>query len=130
MEPRIAIEALSFPTDVRGLVLEPVGPSDLPHQQNVHLAVTGPGHIRGNHYHVTGTEIAVVLGPALFRYREGGEIRDLLVDEGQAYRLTIPPGIPHAFKNPGTSPMVIVAFNTVAHDPANPNVVREVLIES
>lgn len=129
MEPRIAIEPLSFPTDLRGLVLEPIGPEALPHQQNVHLAVTGPGHIRGNHYHRRGTEIAVVLGPAWFRFREAGETRDLHVEEGQAYRLTIPPGVPHAFKNPGPSPMLIVAFNTVVHDPASPDVVREVLIE-
>lgn len=130
MDPRIAIEPVSFPTDLRGLVIEPIGTDALPHQQNVHVAVTGPGHIRGNHYHLRGTEITVVLGPALVRYRDGGEIRDLNVEPGQAYRLTIPPGVPHAFKNPGEAPMLIVAFNTVVHDPANPDVVREVLIES
>jgi dTDP-4-dehydrorhamnose 3,5-epimerase-like enzyme len=130
MEQRITIEPVAFPTDHRGLVLEPIGPDALPRQQNVHLALTLPGHVRGNHYHLRGSEVAVVLGPALFRYREGGEARDLHVAEGQAFRLRIPPGVPHAFQNPGPGPMIIVAFNTVVHDPEHPDVVREVLIET
>ncbi len=130
MESRIAIEPFQYPKDLRGFVMEPIGPDDLPRQQNVHVALTGPGHIRGNHYHLRGSEIAVVMGPALFRYREGGEVRELIVEEGQAYRIRIPAGISHAFKNPGQAPMLIVAFNTEAHDPADPGVVRDVLIES
>lgn len=129
MENRITVESMTFPTDHRGLVIEPIGPDAIPLQQNVHLAVTEPGHIRGNHYHKQGHEVAVVLGPALFRYRDRGEIRDLEIAPGQAYRLSIPPGVPHAFQNPGNVPMVIIAFNTVAHDPNHPDVVREVLIE-
>jgi UDP-2-acetamido-2,6-beta-L-arabino-hexul-4-ose reductase len=130
MEPRITIEPITFPTDHRGLVLEPLGPEAIPGQRNVHLALTGPGHVRGNHYHRRGTEVAVVLGPALFRFREGGQTRDLRVEEGQAFRLTIPPGVPHAFQNPGGGTMVIVAFNSTVHDPEDPDVVREVLIET
>ena len=129
MENRITIESMTFPTDQRGLVIEPIGPETIPLQQNVHLAVTEPGHIRGNHYHLRGHEIAVVLGPALFRYRDQGEIRDLQIPLGQAYRLRIPPGVAHAFQSPGPAPMVIIAFNTVVHDPEHPDVVREVLIE-
>src|SRR5262249_36994048 len=105
MEERITIEPVSYPTDHRGLVIEPIGADALPAQKNVHMVVTQPGHIRGNHYHLRGKEITVVLGPALVRYRQGGEIHDLHVAEGQAYRLTIPPGVPHAFQNPGPGPM-------------------------
>ena len=129
MENRVSIERMTFPTDQRGLVLEPIGPDAIPLQQNVHFALTEPGCIRGNHYHKQGHEIAVVLGPALFRYREAGAIRDLQIPHGQAYRLRIPPGVSHAFQNPGEVPMVIIAFNTVVHDPAHPDVVRDVLIE-
>jgi dTDP-4-dehydrorhamnose 3,5-epimerase-like enzyme len=130
MEPRITIEPVSFASDPRGLVLEPVGEDTLPHQRNVHLVLTEPGAVRGNHYHRRGSEVAVVLGPALFRYREAGEIRDVQVPEGQAYRFTIPPGLPHAIQNTGRSPMVLVAFNTVVHDPNDPDVVRDPLIGS
>jgi dTDP-4-dehydrorhamnose 3,5-epimerase-like enzyme len=128
MEQRITIEALGFPTDARGLVLEPIGPEALPHQRNVHLTLTAPGAVRGNHYHQRGTEVTVVLGPALARYRDGGEVRDLPIPEGLAYRFTIPPGVAHAFQNTGTGPMVLIGFNTVVHDPARPDVVRDVLI--
>jgi dTDP-4-dehydrorhamnose 3,5-epimerase-like enzyme len=124
----ITIEALSFPTDARGLVLEPIGPDALPLQRNAHLTLTAPGAIRGNHYHERGTEVTVVLGPALARYRDGGAIRDFHVAEGLAYRFTIPPGVAHAFRNTGQGPMVLIGFNTVVHDPARPDVVRDVLI--
>ncbi len=114
--------------DARGVVLEPLGPDAIPAQRNVHLVLTEPGCIRGNHYHPLGTEVAVVLGPALVRLREEGEVRDLHIAEGQACRLTIPPGVAHAFQNTGTRPTVLVAFNTVALDRSNPDVVRDVLI--
>ena len=128
MDQRITVEPLGFSTDVRGLVLEPIGPADLPLQRNVHLTLTEPGCVRGNHYHERGTEVAVVIGPALARYRHEGEVRDLDIGEGQAYRFTIPPGVSHAFQNTGTAPMVLIGFNTLAHDPALPDVVRDVLI--
>jgi UDP-2-acetamido-2,6-beta-L-arabino-hexul-4-ose reductase len=130
MGSRTTIERVSFPADARGLVLEPIGPDTLPRQRNAHLVLTAPGCIRGNHYHERGTEVAVVLGPALVRIREDGAIRDVPVTAGQAYRLTIPPGVSHAFRNTGGETMLIVCFNTEAHDPERPDVVRDVLIES
>ena len=128
MNSRVSIEQLELHCDARGLVLEPLGPEALPAQRNVHLVLTEPGCIRGNHFHPRGTEVAVVLGPALVRLREEGEVRDIHIAEGQAYRLTIPPGVAHAFQNTGTRPTVLVAFNTVALDRSNPDVVRDVLI--
>lgn len=125
---RITIEPITFPSDARGLVLEPIGPDVLPSQRNVHLTLTEPGCVRGNHYHERGTEVSVVLGPALLRYREGGEVRDFDVPAGRAYRVTIPPGVAHAFRNTGAGPLLMIGFNTVAHDPERPDVVRDVLI--
>ena len=129
MGQRITIEAIDFRSDARGLVLEPIGADDIPLQRNVHLVLTEPGGIRGNHYHVHGSEITVVLGPALFRYRDEGEVRDLHIPEGIAYRMRIPPGVAHAFQNTGEGTQVILGFNTVVHDPQSPDVVRDVLIE-
>jgi UDP-2-acetamido-2,6-beta-L-arabino-hexul-4-ose reductase len=129
MGQRISIEPLEFPIDPRGLVIEPLGADALPLQRNVHLTLTEPGCVRGNHYHRRGLEVAVVLGPALVRYREGGEVHDFDVPDGCAYRFTIPPGVAHAFRNDGSGPMVLIGFNTVAHDPERPDVIRDVLIE-
>ena len=58
-----------------------------------------------------------------------GKIRDIAVPEGQAYRFTFPPGVPHAIKNPGPTPMLLIAFNTLEHDRANPDLVKDILIE-
>jgi dTDP-4-dehydrorhamnose 3,5-epimerase-like enzyme len=130
MDHRITIEPVAFSTDARGLVIEPLGPDDLPAQRNAHLVLTEPGRVRGNHYHRRGTEVTLVLGPALLRYRDGDLLRDVLIPEGQAYRVTIRPGLAHAFQNTGTGQMVLLGFNTEAHDPENPDVVRDVLIEA
>ena len=127
---RVLVEPMTFPTDERGLVLEPIGADDFPRQKNAHLVLTAPGGIRGNHYHRVGTEIAVVLGPALVRYRDADGQRDHVLVFGQAVRYTFPPGVPHAMVNIGEALMIILSFNTEVHDPAHPDVVREVLIET
>ncbi len=127
---RATVEPLTFPTDARGLVLEPLGPDALPAQKNAHLAVSLPGAVRGNHYHRLGTEVTVFLGPGLVRVRDADGLRDYEVAPGLAYRFTFPPGVPHAVLNTGTSPLVILSFNTQAHDPDHSDLVREVLIET
>jgi UDP-2-acetamido-2,6-beta-L-arabino-hexul-4-ose reductase len=129
MNARATVEPLTFPTDARGLVLEPLGSDEFPSQKNAHLVLTAPGGIRGNHYHERGTEVAVVLGPALVRVRDADGTRDHDIGEGRACRFTFPPGVPHAMRNTGSSTMVIISFNTQPHDPARPDVVRAELIE-
>ncbi len=126
---RVLVETVTFPTDERGLVLEPIREDEFPAQKNAHLVLTIPGGVRGNHYHRIGTEISVVLGPALVRYRDADGPREHVLVFGQALRFTFPPGVPHAMHNIGEPLMIIVSFNTEVHDPANPDVVREVLID-
>jgi UDP-2-acetamido-2,6-beta-L-arabino-hexul-4-ose reductase len=69
------------------------------------------------------------MGPALVRTRQGAEVTDTEVPAGEVLRFTIPPGVGHAIRNTGTSPIVLVSFNTELHDPENPDVVREVLLD-
>jgi dTDP-4-dehydrorhamnose 3,5-epimerase-like enzyme len=128
MTLRASVEPLGGNRDPRGVVIEPLGPRELPIQRNVHLVLTGPGQVRGNHFHRLGTEIVTVLGPALVRLREQGELRDLVVPSGEAYRFVLPPGVSHAFQNTGSEPMVLIAFDSSAYDPASPDVQRDVLI--
>lgn len=115
--------------DQRGLVFEPIDVPALLQQRNTHVVVTQPGHVRGNHYHPVGTEVCVVFGPALIRVRENGVVRDHPVGDGELQRFVFPPGVSHAYKNTGTTPLFSIAFNTVALDRANPDMVRDVLIE-
>jgi dTDP-4-dehydrorhamnose 3,5-epimerase-like enzyme len=128
MTLRARVEPFRVSRDPRGLLVEPLGPDELAAQRNVHLVVTAPGQIRGNHFHRLGTEIVTVLGPALVRLREAGNVRDVTIPEGQAYRFILPPGVSHAFQNTGSGPMVLVAFNSSAYDAASPDVERDLLI--
>jgi UDP-2-acetamido-2,6-beta-L-arabino-hexul-4-ose reductase len=129
MSQPVTIEPVRSVADQRGLVVEPMGADLLPQQRNAHLVLTEPGQVRGNHYHERGTEVTLVVGPALFRYRDGAIVHEVALAAGQAYRITIPPGIAHAFQNPGPGLLVLIGFNTEAHDRARPDVVRDILIE-
>ena len=125
---KVIVEALRVARDARGYVFEPLGAS-FEGFHNVHVVYTVPGVVRGNHYHVKGTEVCSVSGPTLVRYREAGEIHDVQVPDGQVWRFTFPPGVAHAFRNDGAHPSVIAAFNTEVHDPEHADAVREALLD-
>ena len=127
---RVRIESVVLHQDSRGSVFEPLDAERLPGRRNVHVVVTEPGCVRGNHYHIRGTEVVTVQGPALVRLREGPEVQDTLIPEGAVSRFIIPPGVAHAIQNLGTRPTLLVAFRDRAHDPTNPDVVAEGLIEA
>lgn len=126
----VSIEVLAVARDARGSVVEPLGGDAIAAQQNVHVVWTEPGFVRGNHYHERGTEVMTVWGPALVRLREAGVVRDVEVPGEAVFRFVIPPGVAHAVLNTGAAPNLIVAFNTVAHDPAAADVVPDILIEA
>lgn len=128
MNPKVEVEIVPCHRDARGLVFEPGGPAMLAQQGNCHLTLTQPGCIRGNHFHRRGSEVTVVIGPALARYRDRDRIVDHVVEPGQVVRFLIPPGIGHAFQNTGTTPLILLGFNTEPHDPAQPDVVPDALI--
>jgi dTDP-4-dehydrorhamnose 3,5-epimerase-like enzyme len=125
----VVVEKLRAARDDRGVVFEPLTAAELHEQRNVHVVVTDPGHVRGNHYHRIGTEVSSVLGPARVSYREDSSITTLDVPVGETWRFVFPPRIVHAFKNTGDTPMIIVSFNTISHDPHNADTVREVILQ-
>jgi len=125
---KVQVDVVRTIGDQRGLVFEPVGPEQLQGQRNVHVVLTEPGQVRGNHYHRLGTEVLVVMGPALVRWKEDGELRDHEVPSGAVHRFLLPPLTPHAIKNTGNAPILMLGFNTVGHDPDQPDTCREVLI--
>jgi dTDP-4-dehydrorhamnose 3,5-epimerase-like enzyme len=127
---RVRIEPVVLHQNSRGSVFEPLDPEHLSGQRNVHVVVTEPGCVRGNHYHTRGTEVVTAQGPALVRLRDGQGMQDTLIPEGAVTRFIIPPGVAHAIQNLGTRPTLLVAFRDCAHDPANPDVVPEILIEA
>jgi UDP-2-acetamido-2,6-beta-L-arabino-hexul-4-ose reductase len=116
--------------DSRGFVFEPIAPNSLPRQRNVHVVISQPGVVRGNHYHLRGEETLAAKGPALVRFRENGILKEIQIQRGEVYLFVFPPGVPHAIKNLSEAANVLIAFNTVEHDPEQPDTVRELLIES
>ena len=109
-------------------MFEPLTDAELAGQKNVHVVLTQPNEVRGNHMHRTAAETTTVVGPCLIRLKEEGAIRDLEVPAGEIWRLSIPPGVVHAFRNTGDSMMVLVSFSTNLHDPAGTDTLREQIL--
>ena len=128
MATSVVFEELNLHSDNRGFVFEPINAESLQHQRNAHVVISRPGAVRGNHYHLKGTEVITVMGPAVVRIEENNQVQDVEIPASKAYRFFIPPKVPHAIKNTGDQPNILIAFNTVFHDPQNPDVIRKVLI--
>jgi dTDP-4-dehydrorhamnose 3,5-epimerase-like enzyme len=125
---RTIVQSVKTHRDVRGSVFEPLNDAELAAQKNVHVVLTQPNEVRGNHVHRNAVEITSVAGPCLIRLKEDGEIRDLDVPAGEIWRLTIPPGVVHAFRNTGEGVMVLVSFSTQVHDPTGGDTQRETIL--
>ncbi|MBC2713270.1 MAG: hypothetical protein HGJ94_20425 [Desulfosarcina sp.] len=121
-------ETINRFSDERGFVFEPLEGEFLANQRNAHVVVSRPGAVRGNHYHLRGTETLVVCGPALVRIRSDSATEDFSIPTNMTCRLIIPPGISHAIQNTGETDSLLVAFNTEPHDPDKPDLVQDVLI--
>ncbi len=116
--------------DARGALFEPLSDTGLSAQKNVHVVLTHPNGVRGNHRHRTATETTSVVGPCLVRLKEPAGIRDVNVPAGEIWRFTIPPGVAHAYRNTGDGVMVLVSFSTNLHDPNGTDTERETLLEA
>jgi len=128
MTARVVVQPVKTHRDARGSVFEPLNDAELAGQKNVHVVLTEPNGVRGNRVHRTAVETTSVAGPCLVRLKEDGVIRDLEVPSGEIWRLTIPPGVVHAFRNTGEAVMVLVSFSTNLHDPTGGDTQREPIL--
>jgi len=128
IEMKVKIEQLKTHSDMRGIVFEPIEKESIFTQENCHLVISEPGVIRGNHYHLNGTETIAVVGPVFLRFKEGNDIYDFEVPAKQVYKFIIPPKVTHAIKNISEKVNILIAFNTLAHDTQNPDVINDILI--
>jgi dTDP-4-dehydrorhamnose 3,5-epimerase-like enzyme len=126
--PRAVVQPVKTHRDARGALFEPLTDAELVDQKNVHVVLTQPNEVRGNHVHRTAVETTTVVGPCLIRLKEAGTIRDIEVPAGEILRLTIPPGVVHAYRNTGDSVMMLVCFSTNLHDPAGSDTLREQIL--
>jgi len=125
---KVVIEQLMKRADKRGFVFEPIANELLSAQKNSHVVIIAPDAIRGNHYHLYGTETIAVEGPAFLRFKEGNDIYDFEVPSKQVYKFVIPPKVTHAVKNTGKKDNLLIVFNTVAHSSKRPDVVSEIVM--
>lgn len=128
MEMKIEHSPLTTITDERGVLFEPLSAEEIANYKNVHIVISNPGVVRGNHYHRKGKETLAVTGPSVVRYRLNGKNVDVTVPENRVYRFTFPPLVAHAIKNIGSRPNLLIAFNTMEHDQGHPDTVVEELL--
>src|SRR5450631_1733519 len=100
---RVSVQPVKTHRDARGSVFEPLNDAELAGQKNVHVVLTQPNEVRGNHVHLTAVETTSVVGPCLVRLKETEVIRDVEVPAGEIWRFTIPPGVVHAYRNTGNT---------------------------
>jgi len=124
----LTYERLRVVSDSRGAVFEPIEPGKIIKNKNAHVVISGPGVIRGNHYHKKGEETMAVMGYALVRTKDNSEIADIEVPAGDVYQFIFPPGVSHAIKNLSDQSNVLMAFNTEEHDPQDPDTVKDVIL--
>jgi dTDP-4-dehydrorhamnose 3,5-epimerase-like enzyme len=122
------VEPVKTHRDGRGSLFEPLSDAELAGQKNVHVVLTQPNEVRGNHVHLTAVETTTVVGPCLVRLKEIDGIRDVEVPAGEIWRFTIPPGVVHAYRNTGDTVMILVSFSTNLHDPTGAETRREVIL--
>src|ERR1700690_1575642 len=123
------IESVKMHRDPRGVLFEPLSDAELAAQKNVHVVLTQPNEVRGNHVHLMAVETTSVVGPCLVRLKETEVIRDVEVPAGEIWRFTIPPGVVHAYRNTGDTVMILVSFSTNLHDPTGVDTRREVILK-
>jgi oxalate decarboxylase/phosphoglucose isomerase-like protein (cupin superfamily) len=89
--------------------------------QDMHLASTAPGAVRGNHYHLRRREAIVVLpGTAWSLHWDEGEgmaAQHRRFDGGSAVLVLVSPGSSHAVRNDGSSLLWLVACSSELFDP-------------
>src|SRR5258707_9075720 len=91
--PRVVVQSVKTHRDARGSLFEPLTDAELTSQKNVHVVLTQPNEVRGNHVHRTAVETTSVVGPCLIRLKEAGAIRDLEVPAGGTPRVALPPRV-------------------------------------
>ena len=121
---KIQISELNSGGDVRGLsfTLPPAALEVLGNVADMHLASTGPGAVRGNHYHVSKREIILVLPGAAWSLHwdegEGMPAQHRNFSGGSAVLVQVSPGCSHAVLNEDSVVLWLVTCSSEAYDPA------------
>lgn len=107
LTPEIQEDARGFSFyPLKGRVLNPAA---LP--AVLHVVSIAPGRVRGNHVHPAKVEwLYPFHGQGFFLWEpRPGDVRERLIT-GHRLLIRIPPGVPHALRNPGPEPLYLLAW--------------------
>jgi dTDP-4-dehydrorhamnose 3,5-epimerase-like enzyme len=97
---------------------------------DLHLASTAPGAVRGNHYHLRKREVIILLPGTAWSLRwdegEGTPVQHRRFDGSSAVMVLVLPGVSHAVRNDGETPLWLVACSSEPYDPTQ-TVARKVV---
>jgi dTDP-4-dehydrorhamnose 3,5-epimerase-like enzyme len=121
---KIQISELKNGGDARGLsftlpldALEVLG-----RVADMHLASTGPGAVRGNHYHVSKREIILVLPGAAWSLHwdegEGLPAQRRNFSGAVAVLVQVSPGCSHAVRNEDSAVLWLLTCSSETYDPS------------
>lgn len=121
-------ESIETHGDHRGWVSEIYSGRPEVDLKNVHYGTIEPGCVRGNHVHEETREwIAFVGAPVEVRWGSEEETESRTLEE--PFRVYLPPGLGHAFRNAGEETLLFAAYTTRRYDEENPDVRSVPLLE-
>lgn len=132
MPAKVRIEELRDYGDGRGPSYSVPAPAleYLGRVADVHLGMSKPGAVRGNHYHLRRREAIVVLPGAQWSLHwdngEGSPPSERSFDGSQAVLVLVETGVSHALRNNGERPLWFIACSSEPYDPAE-TVARKVV---
>jgi dTDP-4-dehydrorhamnose 3,5-epimerase-like enzyme len=132
MTEKIRITELNSSGDARGFSF--TAPAEalafVGRMADVHLASSGPGAVRGNHYHLRRRQAIVVLPGAKwsFHWDEGHEsvAQHREFDGGRAVVVLVSPGASLAVRNDSDDTLWLLTISSETYDPAE-SVARKVV---
>jgi dTDP-4-dehydrorhamnose 3,5-epimerase-like enzyme len=93
--------------------------------RNAHLSTLLPGHVRGNHFHVTRHETLLVMAADGWspHWDSGADfaVESRTFDGPGAAVIRVEPHVSHAIRNDGSVPLHIVSLADGPYDPAAPD---------
>jgi UDP-2-acetamido-2,6-beta-L-arabino-hexul-4-ose reductase len=128
----IRTDDLERKSDERGWLIEVLGGKslDAPHEfGQIHVSVAYPG---GNHYHTRKLRwFNIPSGKGFLRLKDlkTGEVKDVLMGEGELRTVHITPGAIHAIKNIRERDMVLIVYANESFDPDDPDTFYEQILE-
>jgi oxalate decarboxylase/phosphoglucose isomerase-like protein (cupin superfamily) len=121
---KIQISELNNSGDARGYSFSPPAEAFdfVGRIADMHLASTGPGAVRGNHYHLRKHEAILILPGAAWSLHwddgEGTPVQHRSFPGSSAVLVLVSPGASHAVRNEGPAPLWLVTCSSEAYDPA------------